>query len=185
MVAKMVVATMAAASILLAQECTWKVKDVEVEWEAFKTPAKIGVKGSFGNIKLSARPQKSRDALLKGAKVVIDTASVDSKNKGRDAKLVKFFFKTQGVDTITARVVDVQKERCDVNITMNGITRTVPFKLEREDDEVEAEGYIDLADFDMLPSLKSINKACYELHQGKTWQDVKLEFELKTAEICK
>ena len=182
---KAVIVMIAAASMLLAQECTWRVKDVQVEWEAFKTPLKVGVKGSFGTIKLSAMPDKNVDGLLEGAKVVIETASVDSKNRGRDAKLVKFFFRTQGVETITAEIKSLHKEIADVEITMNGVTRTVPMKLERDDDNVEAEGVIDLADFDMLPSLESLNKACYDKHQGKTWQDVELSFELQLAEKCK
>ena len=182
---KTAIATMLAASMLLAQECTWRVKDVQVEWEAFKTPLKIGVEGSFGTVKLSAMPDKSVDGLLEGAKVVIETDSVDSKNRGRDAKLVKFFFQIQGVGTITAEIKSVRKELVDVEITMNGVTRVVPMKLERDDDKVEAEGVIDLADFDMLPSLESLNKACYDPHQGKTWQDVELSFELQLAEKCK
>jgi polyisoprenoid-binding protein YceI len=36
----------------------------------------------------------------------------------------------------------------------------------------------DLGDFGMLPSLQGINKACYELHEGKTWQDVEISFVL-------
>jgi polyisoprenoid-binding protein YceI len=175
----------AAVSMLPAQECSYRVKDVEVKWEAFKTPMKVGVEGSFGTIKLSAKPDKSVDGLLEGAKAVIETSSVDSKNAARDAKLVKFFFKTQGVDTITAEIKKVDKDIAEVEVTMNGVTRIVPMKLEREDDKVEAEGVIDLADFDMLPSLESINKACYDLHKGKTWQDVELEFELQIVEKCK
>jgi polyisoprenoid-binding protein YceI len=168
------------------EECSYRVKDIDVEWKAFKTPMKVGVGGTFGTIKLSAKPDKSVDGLLEGAKAVIETSSVDSKNKGRDAKLVKFFFKTQGVDTITAEIKRVDKEIAEVAITMNGVTRTVPMKLEREEEgKVEAEGVIDLADFDMLPSLQSINKACYDLHKGKTWQDVELEFELQIVEKCK
>jgi len=57
-------------------------------------------------------------------------------------------------------------------------------KMDLDGKELEAEGYIDLADFKMLPSLKSINKACYDLHKGKTWQDVKIEIELELKKVC-
>lgn len=174
-----------AFSISVAAECTYRVMDFEIGWEAYKTPAKIGVEGTFGNIKLSAMPDKTVTGLLEGAKVVIDTASVNSKNRGRDAKLVKFFFDTQGVKTITAEIKKVKESSADVEITMNGVTRTVPMKLTFDGEDVEAEGYLDLGDFDMLPSLRSINKACYDLHKGKTWQDLKIEFEIKTMEKCK
>ena len=174
-----------AGSTLMAQECTWRVKDVEVKWKAFKTPARIGVGGTFGNIKLSAMPDKTQKGLLEGAKVVIETASVDTKNAGRDAKLVKSFFKVQGVDRIEAVVTEVRDGSVDVNVTMNGISRIVPMKSEWDGDEVEADGWIDLADFKMLPSLRAINKACYDKHAGKTWQEVELKFELKTYKKCK
>ena len=174
-----------AASALIAQECTWRVKDVEVKWKAFKTPARIGVEGTFGNIKLSAMPDKTQRGLLEGTKVVIDTASVDTKNAGRDAKLVKSFFNVQGVDRIEAVVTGVHEGNVDVNVTMNGVSRIVPMKSEWDGDEVKAEGWIDLADFDMLPSLQAINKACYDKHAGKTWQEVELKFELKTYKKCK
>lgn len=182
---KIIVSTLFATLSLFATECTYRVMDFDIEWEAYKTPAKIGVEGTFGNIKLSAMPDKTVTGLLEGAKVVIDTNSVNSKNSGRDAKLVKFFFNTQGVKTITAEIKKVKESSADMEITMNGVTRTVPMKLEFDGEDVKAEGYIDLADFDMLPSLQSINKACYDLHKGKTWQDLKIEFEIKTMEKCK
>jgi polyisoprenoid-binding protein YceI len=180
-----ILALVATAALALAQECSYRVKDVEVTWEAYKTPLKTDVEGGFGTIKLSAKPDKSVDGLLEGAKVVIETASVDSKNAARDAKIVKYFFQAQGVDTITAEIKKVHDDLVDVEVTMNGVTRTVPMKLEHDGDKVEAEGVIDLADFDMLPSLASLNKACYKPHQGKTWQDVELSFELRIAEKCK
>jgi hypothetical protein len=67
---------------------------------------------------------------------------------------------------------------------MNNITKEVLMDLDFDKDEIEAKGRIDLADFAMLPSLKSINTACYDLHKGKTWQDVEIEFEIKTHKRC-
>lgn len=172
-------------AILMAGECTYRVKDIDITWKAYKTPAKIGVGGTFDAIKLSAMPDKTPESLLEGAKVIVDTQSVDSKNRGRDAKLVKFFFNVQGVKTITAEVKRLDKDTAYVDITMNGTTRTIPMKVAFDDDDIKAEGYIDLGDFGMLPSLESITKACYDLHQGKTWQDVEIAFEIKTLEKCK
>lgn len=182
---KLLLLSILTAGIMLAEECTYRVKDIDITWKAYKTPAKIGVEGTFNAIKLSAMPDKSPKELLEGAKVIIDTRSVDSKNSGRDAKLVKFFFNVQGVETITAEVKRLVKNTAEVDITMNGVTRTIPMTVDFDDDEIEAEGYIDLGDFDMLPSLESITKACYDLHKGKTWQDVKISFDIKTMEKCK
>ncbi len=176
---------MVAATALFAGECTYSVKDVGVMWEAYKTPMKLGVGGTFDAIKLQAKPDQSVDDLLDGARVVIDTKSIDSKNPGRDGKLVKAFFNVQGVKAIEAVVNKVGENVVDVDITMNGVTKTVPMTLKKEGSKVKAQGYIDLGDFEMLPSLHSITKACYKLHQGKTWQDVKIAFEIETKERCK
>ena len=182
---KSVMMAMAVAAALFAGECTYSVKDVGVTWEAYKTPMKLGVGGTFDAIKLQARPGKSIDDLLDGAHVVIDTKSVDSKNPGRDGKLVRAFFNVQGVKAIDAVVKRVGENTVDVDVTMNGVTKTVPMALKKEGSKVYAEGYVDLGDFEMLPSLQSITRACYKLHKGKTWQDVKIAFEIETKERCR
>ena len=157
----------------------YEATKVEVEFKAFKTPLKIGVKGGFDKVALHSKEADRVKDMLRNTSVKIDTTSVNSKNPGRDKKLVESFFKVQGVTSIGAKIVKVDSKVLTLAVTMNGKTLEVPMKYEIEDDEVEAEGVIDLGDFAMLPSLKSINKACFDKHQGKTWQDVELEFELK------
>ena len=168
-------------------ECSWRVKDFDVTWTAYKTPFKIGVSGSFDTVKLHAKPAESEAALLKNATVTIETDSVDSGNKGRDKKLVQAFFNVQGIDTIEAKTVYVDNEKgiITLDITMNGITRRVPMHLKKGDDALVADGVIDLGDFDMLPSLHALTKACEKPHQGKTWQDVNLIFRLWLAKKCR
>ena len=174
-----------AFSTFLSAQCLYNAHESELEFKAFKTPLKVGVKGTFDNYTLQAVPSVSQKELLSSSSVTIETKNVNTGNKGRDAKLVSSFFEVQGVKQITAKVLSVQGEIADVSITMNGVTKTVPMKIEFDDDEIELEGVIDLGDFTMLPSLQSINKACYALHKGKTWQDVELEFKIKTAKTCK
>jgi polyisoprenoid-binding protein YceI len=181
---KKILLSLLATSALFASQCTYDLKELKVEWKAYKTPLKIGVGGTFDKVSFSATDKSSTKALLASSTIVIDTASIDSKNSGRDAKLVNYFFETQGVKEITIKVLSVEHNRVNLAVTMNGITKTVPMKLDLERDEAEGEGYIDLADFKMLPSLSAITKACYDLHQGKTWQDVEIEFELKTKKEC-
>ena len=170
-------------AFLYAGECHYQVKKYDLEWEAYKTPLKIGVKGSFDKIAINAIDKSSQKAFLKTARIIIDTTSINSKNAGRDAKLVKFFFDVQNVKEIDIKALDLYNSILTVAITMNGVTKQVPLKIDF-DDEIEAKGHIDLADFNMLPSLKSINKACYDLHKGKTWQDVEIEFEMKLKKVC-
>ena len=169
---------------LIAGTCHYETKKTDLEWKAYKTPLKIGVGGTFDKVSVQATKNKSAKEFFETTKITIDTASINSKNSGRDAKLVKSFFQVQNVDKIEAKVISVEKKIITVAISMNGITKNIPMKMDLDDKELEAEGYIDLADFNMLPSLKSINKACYDLHKGKTWQDVKIEIELELKKVC-
>jgi len=174
-----------AAALFGAQTCRWRVKDFSVGWEAYKTPLKIGVKGSFDAIRLSAKPQEKMDALLRGARMLIDTESVSTKNRTRDAKIVKYFFQAQGVDTIEAQILSVTDKLADVEITMHDTTRRVPMRLKRDGELITAQGVIDLADFGMLPALRSLTDACRKPHEGKTWQDVTLTFEMELEQKCR
>ncbi|MCB4763942.1 MAG: YceI family protein, partial [Sulfurovum sp.] len=45
-----------------------------------------------------------------------------------------------------------------------------------EKEEFKAQGNIDLLDFAAGQALASINKACYDLHKGKTWSDISIGF---------
>ena len=167
------------ASLMALNVFGYEATSVDVDFKAFKTPMKKGVKGSFDHVELHSHKGASLKEMLLGTSVMIQTSSVDSKNKARDKKLVEHFFNVQNVKTITAKITKVEGNVLHVAISMNGKTLDVPMKYEVEKNEVEAEGVVDLADFNMLPALHSITKACYDLHQGKTWQDVELEFELQ------
>jgi hypothetical protein len=67
---------------------------------------------------------------------------------------------------------------------MNGITRDLPMQYHVEGETLEAVGYIDMFDFALNKAHASINKACYDLHSGKTWSDVKVSAEIKVEKTC-
>ncbi len=166
---------------------------VKVEWKAYKTPLRIGVGGVFKSVDYTAAAPKGSNfrEILVGARAVIDPASVDSGNRGRDAKLVTYFFKKMAGKKIEASVVDIRADRIErgkpktgivtVVLTMNGVTKKVPMRYRYFDGTMHAEGTVDLADFDALGALASINKACYDLHRGKTWSDVTIGFTMQIA----
>ncbi len=151
---------------LFAGECSLQ----SLTWTAFKTPLKLGVKGTFDKISFT----KGKDC-LKGANVTIDKQSVDTKNPGRDKTLDQFFFsKLKG--NIEAKLLNVNEKTLDVAITLNGITKIVPFFYTNKDGVITAKGVIDIFDFQGDKALRSIAKACFDKHQGKTWNDVSLQF---------
>ncbi len=171
--------------MVYAQECSYELLQPKVAWKAFKTYEKVGVKGAFDKIELISKQNSTIEASLIGSTVDISVQSLNSGNKGRDETLLKSFFGAQNVSSIKAVIKGVKGNKLLVDITMNKITKTIPMQYTFANDVISGKGVVDLSDFDMLPSLKSINKACFDLHEGKTWQDVELEFELKTAKKCK
>ena len=70
-------------------------------------------------------------------------------------------------------------------VTMNGMHQTVPMTFHYEKGVLQAEGVIDLFDFSANKALSAINKACYDLHEGKTWNDVVIGFSTNiVATLC-
>jgi len=177
------------ATVLLAfsafADCSYQSDTAKVTWKAFKTYEKIGVGGSFDRVVVTSKSANSIEALLVGSNVKIDTSSINSGNPGRDATLVSSFFKTQNINTITAKILSLKDSKALTEITINNITKTIPLVYTVNEGKVSAKGSIDLGDFTMLPSLQSINKVCFDLHGGKTWQDVEIGFEIPTKSDCK
>jgi len=166
-----------------------------VNFVAYKTPAKKGVGASFDDVKYTAVAPKGKNfrEILVGSTAVINTKSVNSKNKGRDAKLVKFFFSNMKGD-ITAKILDYKAIKVErgqpkkgtliTEITMNGISKQVPMSYMLKDGVLKADGVVDVFDFSANTALAAINKACFDAHQGKTWNDVAISFTTKIKAVC-
>ena len=66
-------------------------------------------------------------------------------------------------------------------LTMNGITHNLPMDIIITDERrVTLTGTMNLADWNALDALASLNKVCFDLHKGpdgvsKTWEDVAIE----------
>jgi hypothetical protein len=86
---------------------------ITVAWTAYKTASKIGVSGTFDKVdyKAVAKDGKNFREILVGSSVNIDTSSVNSKNTGRDVKLVKFFFKQMDSNTMNAKITDIKADK--------------------------------------------------------------------------
>ena len=167
---------------LIKKECTYSQEGkITVGWKAYKTPAKLGVGGIFDDVTYSTNTKeaKSLKELLVGSSVIIKTSSVNSKNEGRDLKLVNSFFKIMSDEIITSKIVDItDKNIITIEISMNGMTKKVPMSYTYNESLLNAAGVIDLFDFQASKALSSINKACFDLHSGKTWNDVAISFEM-------
>lgn len=170
----------------VAKEATEQVETVKkelthsLEWTAFKTPEKVGVKGTFSDIKLlDVKDAPTLEESLKGAAFIVTTSSVSTNDAGRDEKLkVEFFSKMVG--NITGFFGEFKDGKVIVNLTMNGITKEKEFTYVDADDSVKINGSIDiLSDFVAKGAFDSLHEACKDLHSGKTWTDVDIAVEIK------
>jgi len=172
--------------------------DMNVTWKAYKTLAKIGVGGAFTGVTYKANQKEGKNfkALLVGSTVSIDLSKIDTKNAGRDKTLIENFFGKLTTKTIDGKIISIKADpkkdgktvyhgTVDVNITMNSQSVVIPMRYNYKNENFKAKGTIDLFDFSANEALKSINKSCFSLHKGKTWNDISIEFSTTIkATLC-
>jgi len=186
-------------AIANAGGCTLTQSDeLNVSWKAYKTFAKLGVGGKFTDVKYTPNKKEGKNfkELFIGSKVYIDISKIDTKNEGRDKTLVSMFFGKLKGKTIEGVIKNIEADKpvkgkrvyhgkVNVSITMNDKTLTIPMKYNYKDEVFTAKGTIDLFDFNGKEALSSINKSCYDLHKGKTWNDVTIKFSTTIkASLC-
>lgn len=182
-----------------AKECTLtSSNDMNVTWKAYKTFAKLGVGGAFTAVKYTPHVQtaKTFNDLLVGSTVEINISQINTNNPDRDKTLVTMFFNQLKGKTIEGKILKVTANTSKegkillngvvkVLLTMNEKTLTIPMQYNYENALFSATGVIDLFDFQAQSALASINKSCYDLHKGKTWNDVSISFNTPiTATNC-
>lgn len=162
-------------------------KDITVGWTAFKTPAKAGVKGVLPKVNYTGKNKlTSIESIISSASLTIDTNSVATKNPARDKKISSYFFgNMKNGKMINARVKKLSKKTLNIELTANGKTKVVPMSYKLKDGKLTAKGFLDVLDFSMGKSLAAINKACFALHEGKTWSDVELNLQVNFTNCSK
>ena len=162
--------------------------DMNVSWKAYKTLEKLGVGGKFTDINYQAKVKEAKNfkELLLGSTVSIDLSKIDTNNPERDKTIVSMFFQKLKGKIIEGEIIAINAKKrekgkayrgsIDISITMNEKSLTIPMNYTYEKETFKATGVIDLFDFEANSALSSINKSCYDLHKGKTWSDVDIEF---------
>jgi hypothetical protein len=183
---KFLLATALLSSFAFSQCFNFNAKDVEVKWVAFKTPSKVGVPGWFKELGLKNDSYTGKDIAdtLTGLSFNINTSSTYTENSQRDAKIVKFFFGKMSGSKISGGIKKANESEIILELNMNKTKREVPLRVELKDNKLIATGVMDIFDFNMGSSLKGINKACEQLHLGKTWNDVELELSIPYNSDC-
>lgn len=154
----------------------------ELQWTAFKTPQKVGVKGTFTDIQLNGvqTDASSLQQALTGATFVVVTSTVTTGDPVRDNTLSTAFF-TKMVGNINGYFKSFSQDHVVVNVTMNGISKDKEFAYSIDDKGTLAiEGAIDIVgDFTAQSAFDSLHQACGTLHEGKSWTDVDLLITIK------
>lgn len=161
---------------------------VEVKWTAYKTTDKVAVSGVFNEVNISNESGTDADELVDGLAFSIPVSSIFSNSPDRDSKLQEFFFGVMENTIVLSGDLSLDNENSvNASITMNGVTKALPLAYSKEGNSVHLSGVMELAEWNALSAVESINKACFDLHKGadgvsKTWTDVKVDVSFSIAE---
>lgn len=158
-----------------------------VQWTAYKTTDKLPVKGTFTEIKiLNMSEGNSPLASLNGLEFEIPVASIYSKDTIRDAKLNTFFFAVmENTLSLKGNFTVEDDNKGNLAISMNGLTKNLPFTYEMSNDTIAIDAKMDLNIWQAQNALESLHQACLELHTGpdgvsKTWDEVGISAKILT-----
>lgn len=174
---------------------SYDASTTKVAFTAYKFLNKTGVGGTFNTVNISGEATADTPTeVIKKMNFEIPVNSLDTKNAGRDEKILKFFFGTINTQTISGKVVsiDTTKGSMELSISMNGQTQNVDgtFKLEGEVFTFNAD--IDVTKWNGESGIKALNDECKELHTdvangdkvSKLWPDVSISFTTTLKKNC-
>jgi len=185
-------------ALAYAQEpqCTYSIDPAtsQVEWTAFKTTAKVGVKGQFTKFTVTAPAAPSVSQLLQGLQFTIDTTSVSTGDTNRDGIIVAFFFQQMvgpaeikgGIEKVSGQ----DKGEAQVRVFMNSESELVPMAYQvNPKNQLTATGQLDIMNFGAGQAMSALSQACFEKHKGpdavsKTWSEVQLKITSTLNKDC-
>lgn len=160
----------------------------KVSFTAYKTTGKVPVGGKFMVINISnTNPGKTALEALNGAQFSIPVSSLFTNDPSgtRDPKILTSFFGVMKNTEIISGVFKVADDKsCSAEVTLNGKTVNIPLSYTSASDiQYAFDGVMNLADWDALDAVASLNKACEALHTGmdgvsKTWSEVAVHGEV-------
>ncbi|RXJ99077.1 hypothetical protein CRU98_06865 [Arcobacter sp. CECT 8986] len=158
--------------------------DLKVQWTGYKTEDKVGVSGSFKDIKLDIKKSDDFVEFLKSANVEINTLTLDSGLEVRNKSMISTLFSLKSSQKIKATIseVDEDSHTLTMKLTMNEVTKDVSMRYMIKDRKFRAKGEIDILDYNMNDSFAKFAKECFDLHKGKTFSEVTVAFELPFKE---
>ncbi len=158
-------------------------KSTSIKWIAYKTTSKLPVKGEFTQVEIDTtnRNSTSVNEALNNLSFKIPINSLVTNDSIRDGKLKQFFFGTMENTSEISGIIHLLNENSGtVDITMNGITQSLPISIVISDQMATIEAILDLDNWKAQAAITALNTVCGKLHSGddgisKTWSEVKIE----------
>lgn len=156
-------------------------EQLAISFESYTTPRKNPVVIGFSQFELQGQAQaESLQKLLENLSVTINTSegSLITDNPARQTIVANIFFqKMNGGGDIRANFQSVDQEFAYLRVQMNQHTQVVPMRYRYSDGKLEAYGHLDVFDFKLERPFQALDQICQELHDGKTWNVVKIMLE--------
>jgi len=166
--------------------------NANLKWTAYKFTERLGVHGTFDEVTLSGtREGGTVAAVFSGAAFNIKTASVNSNNPERDAKIRSAFFGTlKDGGQISGRIDSVTVDAATIALRLGGVTKSVAAKVDATQlPDLKVSFPIELNQFGAAPALDALNKVCSVLHRGKDgksvlWPDLSVTITARLSTRC-
>jgi hypothetical protein len=159
----------------------------KVFWAAFKTEDKLKVVGQFKDLKTDRADQKfsSLEALVNGINFSINSASSASGDEIRDLSLKDYFFQlfTENFE-INGSLTEMNEESITATINLFGTIKNIKLTYSADEEVLKMKGTLSLEEFGALKAYNSIHEKCFDLHKGKTWDDVDVIIEVPILKDC-
>ena len=169
---------------------SYNAESTEFEWTAFKTTEKVGVAGSFNEIKVTSIEVDNDKDVIESIQFSMNTASVETNNEDRNGKVAKHFFETINTETIDGSIKSLGEDgKAIVEISMNDLTIEVEGDYELNVGIFTFETMIDLSLWNAISGVDALNEICKDLHTGedgvsKLWSEVQLSLKTTLTKTC-
>lgn len=158
-----------------------------INWTAYKTTEKIPVKGVFKTVDIKkSKPAANPIEVLQDLEFEVPVSGIFSKDSIRDYKLVTYFFGVMDNTLNLSGKINIQENgKGNIRLTMNGLTKELPFTYEVKGEIIEMKASMDLDTWQAQAAIAALNEVCNEKHKAadgisKTWNEVALQIEVKT-----
>ncbi|BCZ16986.1 Polyisoprenoid-binding protein [Helicobacter sp. NHP19-003] len=158
-----------------------------MEFTAFKTAHKAGVKGTFDHVIYKFGKDTSTIAhILDKASATInaDQLNLHDSTKTKNVKEAFFdLFKDKTLKVIFRNVVVGDKQGTILaSVRMNGKSVKVPMSYKIENKELVATGVLDILEFGLQKEFAELAKKCSVQHEKLTWSQVEISFKAPVKE---